>query len=130
MGADEEGREIKVYVKKHMSEDYPQGEERRHKMASRQVNLSVNDAPIELDYFVQGFIDHTISGMMAALEGTGKIKSLNISIKGDIVEINLNNALVPIKPFVSKIFRNTIAGMVSSLKGVSETNRVNISISR
>lgn len=39
-------------------------------MASRQVSLSVNDVFIELDYFVQGFIDYTISGMLAVLQGT------------------------------------------------------------
>jgi len=99
-------------------------------MASRQVNLSVNDAPIKLDYFVQGFIDHTVGGMLAALEGTGEIKNLALSIEGDSVTINLNNALVPINPFVNKIIRNTVAGMVSSLKGVNEINRMNLSIRR
>ena len=97
---------------------------------TKEMGLSVNDTSIELDYFVQGFIDHTIGGMVAALEGTGEIENLNILIKGDIVEINLNNALVPIKPFVSKIFKNTIEGMVSSLKGVGEINKIDISIRR
>jgi len=99
-------------------------------MASRQVSLSVNNTPIELEYFVQGFIDHTIGGMLAALEDTGEIGSLALSIDGDKVTINLNNAPVPINPFVNKIIRNTITGMISSLKGVNEINRVNISIGR
>ena len=99
-------------------------------MATRQVSLSVNDVPIEIDYFVQEFIDHTVGGILAALEGTGEIKRLELSIEGAKVTINLNNALVPINPFVNKIIRNTIAGMVSSLKGVSEINRLNISIRR
>jgi len=97
---------------------------------TRQVSLLVNDAPIALDYFVRGFIDHTIGGMLAALEGTGEIEILDISIEDDEVKINLNNAPVPANRFVSKIIRNTIVGMVSSLKGVSETNRINISIRR
>ncbi len=99
-------------------------------MTSRQVSLSVNDAPIETDYFVQGFIDHTLGGILAALEGTGEIEILDVSIEGDEVKINLNNALVPTNPFASKIIRNTIVGMVSSLKGVNEINKVKISISR
>jgi len=99
-------------------------------MASRQVSLSVNNTPIELDYFVQGFIDHTIEGMLAALEGVGEIKSLALSIDEDKVTVNLNNALVPTNLFVSKIIRNTIAGMLSSLKGVSEINKVKIGIIR
>ena len=95
---------------------------------TRQVGLLVNDVPIELDYFVQGFIDHTMGGMLLALEGTGEIKRLDVSIEGDKVTLNLNNAEVPINPFVNKIIRTTVTGMVSSLKGVSEINKMNISI--
>jgi len=97
---------------------------------TRAISLSVNNMPIELDYFVQGFIDHTVSGMISALEGVGEIKILDISVEGDKVTINLNDAMVPINPFVNKIIRNTVVAMVSSLKGVSEMNRMNISIRR
>ena len=95
---------------------------------TKEVSLLVNDTPIPLDYFVQGFIDHTIGGMMAALEGTGEIKSLDLAIEGEEVTINLNGEMVPINFFVSKIFRSTISGMVSTLKGVNEINKINISI--
>ena len=98
---------------------------------TKQVSLSVNDAPILLDYFVEGFIDHTVGGMLAALEGTGEIGSLNLAIdEGGQVTINLNNAQVPINPFVSKIIGNTIAGMVSPLKGVSEIKTLKLTITR
>ena len=97
---------------------------------TRQVSLLVNSQPIPLDYFVAGFIDHTIGGMLAALEGTGVIDTADISIEGEKVAISLNNAPVPIKPFVSKIMRNTIIGMVSPLKGVSEISRLKISLKR
>ncbi len=99
-------------------------------MTSKQISLSVNDAPIGLDYFVQGFIDHTVSGMLAALEGTGEIKSLDLTIRGDEVTINLNDAVVPIKPFVNKIIRSTVVGMVSSLKGVSDIDRMTVFIQK
>ena len=97
---------------------------------TRQVSLSVNDVPIKLDYFVQGFIDHTTGGMVSALEGTGEIKNLDISIEGDKVTINLNNAVVPVNPFVNKIISNTIVGMVSSLKGVAAIDRMTLGINR
>jgi len=97
---------------------------------TRQVSLLVNDQPVELDYFVQGFIDHTISGMLASLKGTGEIKSVDISIEGDKVTIILNDTLVLTNPFVSKITRNTIVAMISSLKGVGKVNRANVSIKR
>lgn len=94
---------------------------------TRQVSLSVNDIPIELDYFVQGFIDHTMGGILLALEGTGEIKSLGVVIEGDKVILDLNNAEVPVNPFVTKIITNTVS-MVSSLKGMSEISKINISV--
>ena len=97
---------------------------------TKQVNLLVNDAPIKLDYFVQEFIDHATSGMIASLEGTGEINTLNLTIDGEEVTINLNNADVPANLFVSKIIGSTVRGMLSPLKGVSEINKVNISITR
>ena len=99
-------------------------------MASRQVSLSVNDVPVELDYFVQEFIDHVVGGILVGLKGTGEIKTVALSIKGHDVEINLNNAVVPINPFVNEIVGNTIKGMVSPLKGVGEINTLNINITR
>ena len=97
---------------------------------TKQVSLSVNDVPIEIDYFVAGFIEHTIGGMLSALEGTGEIETMDMSIEADEVTINLNNATVPINPFVSKIIKNTVFGMVSSLKGVNEIDKMNLSITR
>ncbi|MFC1903984.1 hypothetical protein ACFLXJ_01345 [Chloroflexota bacterium] len=96
---------------------------------TKEINLSVNDVPIQLDYFVLGFIDHTVTGMVAALEGTGEIKTLVVSIEGDNVTIRLNDELVTINLFVTKIIRSTIFGMLSTLKGVGdEINRVELSI--
>ena len=92
--------------------------------------LTVNDLPIKTDYFVAGFIDHTVSGMIEALEGTGKIKKLNLIIDGDIVEINLNGAPIPVNAFTSKIIKATIFGMVSPLKGVNEVKKLRIVLSK
>ena len=99
-------------------------------MASKQVILHVNDSPIEMDYFVQGFIDHVISGMLNALRGTCRIKNLDLSLEGETVNIDLNGSTVPINDFVNKIIRNTVLGMVTSLKGVKEVNKLNIEIIR
>jgi hypothetical protein len=99
-------------------------------MASKQVNLYVNDAPIEIDYFVQGFIDHVMSGILTALRGTCRVKNLDFSIEKDAVNIDLNGSIVPINDFVNKIIRNTILGMVASLKGVSDVKKLKIEISR
>ena len=98
---------------------------------SKQVSLSVNDKPIDLDYFVHAFIDHTVGGMLASLEGTEEVENLDLSIdEAGQVTIILNNTLVPIKLFVNEIIKSTVIGMLSPLKGVSEVNKVNISIRR
>jgi len=94
------------------------------------ITLLVNDAPIGLSYFVQKFIEHTVGGMIASLEGTGEMETLDISVEGDAVKINLNNASVPANQFVSKVFKNTIVGIVSSLKGVSEINKIHLSVKK
>ena len=97
---------------------------------TREVSLLVNNQPIMLDYFVQGFIDHTVSGMLASLEGVGTIQRVEVSIEGDNVTVNLNGAHLPTNPFVSKIIRNTTVGMVSSLKGVGEVGSLKVIIQR
>jgi len=97
---------------------------------TRQVKLLVNDTPIPLDYFVEAFVDHTVGGMIASLEGTGEIDSLDLSLEGGKVTIVLNNTDVPANPFVSKIISSTVAGMLSPLKGVDEINTVKITIQR
>lgn len=98
---------------------------------TEKVSLAVNGAPIQLDYFVEKFIDQTVGGMVAALEGAGRIGKLDLSIgEGGAVTVNLNNAQVPVNPFVTKIFRNTIVGLVSTLKGVSEVKTLQLTIAR
>ncbi len=99
-------------------------------MGTSQVNLTVNDAAIELDYFVQDFIDHVVGGILASLKGTGEVESVDMDIIEDTVTIILNNTMVPVNPFVSEITRKVITGIVSSLKGVDKTNRINITIRR
>ena len=94
------------------------------------LKLTINDAPIQTDYFVAGFIDHTVSGIIEALEGTGKIRDLNLSLEGDKVTVNLNGTIVPTNAFASKIIKSTIIGMVSPLKGVADVKKLNISIQK
>lgn len=98
---------------------------------TRQVTLSVNDVPINLDYFVQNYIDHVVGGIVASLKDTGEIDSLNLSIDNEgQVAINLNGADVPISYFPNEIIKSTILGMVSPLKGVSQIDRLEITIGR
>ena len=93
------------------------------------LNVKVDDKPINTDYFVAGFIDHTVSGLVEALEGTGAVKDLELTIDGEKVTLNLNGALVPTNTFASKLIRSTIMGMLAPLKGVTpDTEKVIIII--
>jgi len=99
-------------------------------MALPEVHLLVNDAPIELDRFVRGYIDHLVGGILASLKDTGEIRGIDLSIEGDHVSIVLNGAAIPLNPFATRIIRATMAGMASSLKGVGVIERMRISIKR
>ena len=90
------------------------------------LSLIVNNASIDTDYFVEGFIDHTVSGMIQALKGTGEMKDLNVAIERDNVTIILNGAAVPLSVFANKIIRSTIIGMVSTLKGVNDIGKLSL----
>jgi hypothetical protein len=94
------------------------------------VSLTVNDVPIKTDHFVAGFIDHTVSGMIEALEGTGKLKNLVLMVEDDRVMIDLNGAQVPTNVFASKIIKGTTIGMISNLKGVNDIKKICIHLNK
>ena len=88
---------------------------------TRKVSLTVNNNPIKLDYFVEGYVYHIAAGILASLKGTGAIKTLELDVDSDgQVNITLNGADVPLIVFPMQIIRNTLAGMVSNLKGVDK----------
>jgi hypothetical protein len=88
------------------------------KMATA-LKLNVNGVPIKTEDFVAGFIDHTVSGMIAALKNTGKIRHLEILIEGNDINVKLNGSVVSINTFATKIIIATLEGIVSTLKGVN-----------
>ena len=97
---------------------------------TRHISISVNDNPIEMDYFVQRFIDHTVYGMVSSLEGITDISDIEIKINGNDANISVNNNSVSLNDFVANIVSSTMRGMVSSLKGVEKTERIQIAIQR
>ncbi len=66
-----------------------------------------------------GFIDHTVSGMVESLKGTGKVKDLKYSIEENILTIMLNGAEVPVNEFATRIFTSTTFGILAPLKGIT-----------
>ena len=99
-------------------------------MAARQVMLSINDTPIALNDFVQGYVDHVVSAILTSLRGTAEIEGIELFIEGDHVSIVLNKAAVPLNPFAICIIRSTMLGMASSLKGVSSIERMRVNIKK
>ncbi len=99
---------------------------------TRQVSLSVNDMPINLDYFAENYIDHTVGGIIASLKDTGEISNLELRIDNEgQVTLNLNGDEVPLKYFPVEIIKSTIEGMVSPLRGVkSAVNTLELKITR
>jgi hypothetical protein len=98
-------------------------------MKSRDVTLAVNDAPIELNDFVKGYIDRVVEAILASLKHTGEIQQVAITLEKDHVSIILNDKGVPLSPFVTQIIYNTIAGIVSPLKGVNAVDTIRITMS-
>jgi len=88
---------------------------------ARKTSLTVNNIPIELDYFVEGYVYHVAAGILASLKGTSTIKNLKLEVDADgQVQITLNGDDVPLSFFPVQIVRSTLAGMVATLKGVNK----------
>jgi hypothetical protein len=97
---------------------------------TKKTTLSVNNVPITLDFFVHEYLEKVVGGIIASLNDTGDIESLELSIdnSGEI-KIHLNDADVPLKEFPVQIIRSTIEGLVTPLKGVEGViNTVEIKI--
>ena len=97
---------------------------------SRKVSLSVNNVPIDLDYFVTEYLDSVTGGIIGSLHDTGEIEDLLLTLDntGDI-KIVLNNSDIPLKEFPIEIIRSTLLGIVAPLKGVdAQVNTLEISI--
>ena len=94
------------------------------------IDLKVNGDSIKMDYFVEGFLDHTVRGMLSALEGTSELRTLELKVEGKAVTITLNADDIPLNQFAAEIVRNTLIGLISTLKGVGEILRFVVTITR
>ena len=87
---------------------------------TRKIDLTVNNVPIELDYYVSGYLDHVVGGIITSLRDTGEIQDLKMTIDKGRVTIDLNGSQVPLKPFPMNIITSTMSGVVAPLKGVDQ----------
>jgi hypothetical protein len=97
---------------------------------AKKVELSVNNIPIKLDYFVHEYLEKVMGGIIASLHDTGNIENLEMTVdnRGEVA-ISLNGADISLKEFPVQIIRSTIEGIVTPLKGVEGgVNTVEIKI--
>jgi hypothetical protein len=85
---------------------------------TRQVTLTVNQEPIQLDCYVDEFVYHIAGAITGSLRNTGEIKDLVIEAHSGRVTINLNGEDVSLKEFPMLIITSTLEGMLKHLKGV------------
>jgi hypothetical protein len=86
---------------------------------AKKVKLTVNNNPIELDFFVHEYIEKVVGGIVASLNDTGEIENLELTIDNSgQVSIHLNEADVPLKEFPVQIIKSTIDGILVPLRGV------------
>jgi hypothetical protein len=97
---------------------------------TRNISLNVDDCPIEMDYFVQGFVDHTVYGMISSLGETGEINLIEIILDGDSIVISVNSYLLPLNDFAASIITSTLRGIVSALKGVESMKKIHVVVRR
>lgn len=99
---------------------------------TRQVSLTVNDVPIQLDYFVEEYVYHVTGGIVGSLRGTGEIRDLEMTVDSDgRVRISLNGEDVSLKEFPVLLIKSTLDGMMAPLRGVDgPVERLVITISR
>ena len=85
----------------------------------KKIKLTVNNVPIELDFFVHEYLEKVVGGIISSLNDTGEIENLELAINNSgQVSIHLNEADVPLKEFPVQIIKSTIEGIVAPLKGV------------
>ena len=99
---------------------------------AKKVTLAVNNVPVNLDYFVSGYVESVVGGIVASLHDTGEIDDLELNIDNEgQISINLNNSDVSLNYFTIEIIRSTVLGMVAPLKGVEgEIDSLQITIGK
>ena len=87
---------------------------------------------IDIDYFVENYLDHVVGGIISSLKDTGEMRNLELAIDNEEqVTITLNGADVPLKYFPIEIIKSTVEGMVAPLKGVEgPVNTLELNIER
>ena len=95
---------------------------------SFEATLQVNNAPVDLNPFVEQFLARTAAGAVSSLKGTADMRSLELYLEQGNVRITVNGEEISVTPFPNDIIANTLVGLVSSLKVVGQIESLNISV--
>lgn len=93
-----------------------------------EVELWVNNDPVELNAFVEGFLARTVIAAASSLKGVEDVHNLELYLERGNVNVIVNGKEISLTVFPSDIIANTIIGLVSSLKGVDKVEVLKIII--
>jgi len=93
-----------------------------------EVELWINNDPIELNAFVEGFLARTVIGAASSLKGVADVQNLELYLESGDVNVIVNGKEIPLTPFPNDIIANTLIGLVSSLKGVDKIEVLKITV--
>jgi len=93
-----------------------------------EVELWVNNDPVELNDFVEKFLAKIVIGAASSLKGVTDIKNLELYLERGNAKVSVNGDEISLTPFPNDIIASTIIGLVSSLRGVDKVEVLKISL--
>jgi hypothetical protein len=92
------------------------------------AELSINNAPVELNEFVEQFLSRVTVGAVTTLKGVDYIRTVELDEDRGDVMVKVNGEEIELTPFPNDVIANTITGLVSTLKGIDKQNIGKIAI--
>jgi hypothetical protein len=92
------------------------------------VKVFVKDTQIELNPFVEGYIGHVFSGVVASLKGVKTPRRLEFSIAKRKITISVDDVPIDLAGFAAVIVADTVTATLKHLKGFAPEQPVTIVI--
>ena len=93
-----------------------------------EARLWVNGKQVDLNPFVEGILAGTVAGALRSLKGVESIKTVDLQLRQNTVNVTVNGGEVTLTPFPNDIIAGTVTGFVSSLKGIDKVEGLRIKL--
>ena len=90
------------------------------------ASVQINQSPLELNEFVEGFIAEVAIAMVKSLKGVDYIKKVEYHHEKDDVEVAVNGEDIELTQFPIEIINSTLLGIMAPLKGTDNIERLDI----